>query len=118
MLGTGVAVAAGRGSVSNDGTIVNNGQIYGGFLGFSNAGEFVNNASGTFSSDLFNTAGTTSNRGAINGGLVIISGGTVALIGTGSIGGRSLVNLTGAADISGANGGPQSRRSLAWRTAM
>ncbi|WP_296706475.1 autotransporter domain-containing protein [Rhodoblastus sp.] len=62
-------------------------------------------AGGTFLGSLTNTAFTTTNGGSINGN-VIISGGTVALIGAGTIsGGVNLTNAAGKFDISGTNAG-------------
>jgi outer membrane autotransporter protein len=73
--------------------------------GLTNNRIFTVEAGGTFSGPLTNTAFTTTAGGSINGN-VIISGGTVALIGAGSIsGGVNLANAAGAFDISGTNAG-------------
>lgn len=88
----------------NDGTINNRGQLIG---TLSNAGTFYNYTVGTFSGLLVNTAGKTENSGVIVGD-VIISGGTVELVGAGRITGSAKVNLTdafGTFDISRSNAG-------------
>jgi outer membrane autotransporter protein len=110
------SVSSSQGSIVNDGkwrvvrfgnygTFENNGVVVGDDIG--NLLTFNNNASGTLSGVLTNYLGTTTNAGVING-TVVISGGTVALIGTGTIGGSAVVNLTNAAgtfDISGTTAG-------------
>jgi uncharacterized protein with beta-barrel porin domain len=63
---------------TNTGNITNNG-VWTGTV--SNAGTFNNNAGGTLSGLLTNTAGTTTNNGALNGG-ANVSGGTFAGSGT------------------------------------
>jgi uncharacterized protein with beta-barrel porin domain len=73
-----------------------------------NAGTFNNNAAGTVSGLLTNTAGTTTNAGQLNGGATI-SGGTLAITGTGTISGNPVTVGTSALaatlDISGATAG-------------
>jgi outer membrane autotransporter protein len=79
-------------SAINRGSVVNDGfwEIRFGGTASNEAGTFNNNASGTFTGLLTNTAGATNNRGTINGN-VTISGGNVFLIGTGSIAVRPIV---------------------------
>jgi uncharacterized protein with beta-barrel porin domain len=87
------------------GTVNNNLTITG---AVNNAATFNNNANGTVSGLLTNTAGNTTNNGTISGSATI-SGGTVFLTGTGSIGGSLVTVGTGAAtatfDISGTSAG-------------
>jgi autotransporter-associated beta strand protein len=86
------------------GTFTNNLTVTG---AVNNAGTFNNNANGTVSGLLTNTAGTTTNAGQLNGG-VRISGGTVALTSSGSITGSVTVGTavaTATFDISGTNAG-------------
>ncbi|MDI1267109.1 MAG: autotransporter domain-containing protein [bacterium] len=93
-------------TVYNDGTIDNNSLMTG---TLSNANRFNNNTIGAltanFSGLLINTGGKTENSGVIIGD-VIISGGTVELVGAGRIEGSAVVNLTnafGTFDISSTN---------------
>lgn len=86
-----LSVNAGQGwgianRLTNNGTLTVNGTLQG---LVTNAGTFNNNASGTLHGRLTNTAGMTTNAGVINGE-VVISGGTVALVGAGRIDVRPL----------------------------
>ena len=69
----------------------------------NNAATFNNNANGTVSGLLTNTAGTTTNDGQLNGGATVSGGivtnnnliaGTVAISGTGDV--ENNVTITGA----------------------
>jgi hypothetical protein len=72
--------------LTNNNTLTVNGTLQG---LVTNAGTLNNNASGTLHGRLTNTAGMTTNAGVINGE-VVISGGTVALVGAGRIDVRPL----------------------------
>jgi autotransporter-associated beta strand protein len=83
------------------GTLVNNGSLT---SAVSNAGTFINN--GTITGTLSNSAGTATIAGSVSD-RVLITGGSVFLTGTGSLGGD--VRFVGAGaelfDISGTNSG-------------
>ncbi len=85
------------GSVASNAGTINNNLTWTGTV--SNAGAFNNNAGATVSGLLTNTAGTTVNNGALNGGAVI-SGGTFA--GSGTV---SNLNVSGGTFAPG-NGTP------------
>ena len=89
-------------TISGTGTVANNLTITG---AVDNAATFNNNAFGTVSGLLTNSAGTTTNAGQLNGGAAVSAGsltnnnlvsGTVAISGTGTV--ANNLTITGAVD--------------------
>ncbi len=94
----GTATNAGQlngGATVSGGTLTNTGTITG---AVSNAATFNNNAAGTVSGLLTNTAGTTTNVGQLNGGATV-SGGTLTTTGViaGGVTNSATVNANGGA---------------------